>query len=112
MTELNNNDLKKAKIKAWLREKKEKAYNFYQENKQWIIPTAIAVSGVAIKQGSKYIAARKQENVKEKFWYDPSLGRYWKLRRRPDRNETLEIDRRHSEGERLGDILESMKLLK
>ena len=111
MLETNSKEPKRS-IRDWLREKKDQVTQFYQENKQWIVPVGIAFTGVALKQGTKYIAARKQENVKDKYWYDPSLGRYWKLRRRPDKDETLEIDRRHSNGERLGDIFDSMKLLK
>ena len=112
MSVIDNKDLKKAKIKAWLREKKEKTIRFVQENKTWLIPLAISVGGVAIKQGSKVIAAHKQENVKELYWYDPSAGHYWQLRRKLDKREALEVDRRHQAGERYGDIFEDMKVLK
>lgn len=116
MSTINKSDLKKAKVKAWLREKAEQAKEFYQENKQWIIPMAVATGGVILKQGSKSLLTayrtKKQRNVKELYWYDPSAGHYWKLRRELDPREALEVDRRHQAGERYGDIFESMKLLK
>lgn len=112
MSVINEKDLKRAKLKAWLREKKEATVRFVSENKTWLIPLAISAVGVAAKQGAKFVTAHKQENVKELFWYDPSAGHYWKLRRKLDAREALEVDRRHQAGERLGDILEDMKVLK
>lgn len=44
--------------------------------------------------------------------YDNSLGRYWVLKRKLTNRDWLEIDRRKSHGERLGDILDDLRVLK
>ena len=61
---------------------------------------------------SKRINLRKQEELKDLYCYDRSLGHYWRLRRELTNAEWLEIDRRKKNGERLADILEELKVLK
>lgn len=43
--------------------------------------------------------------------YDPSLGVYYDLRRPLTNKEKLELSRRHANGEAIGDILASFKVL-
>lgn len=56
----------------------------------------------------------KQADVRSKDYrcYDTSLGRYWELRKKLTNKDWLEIDRRRSSGERLGDILNDLHVLK
>ena len=61
---------------------------------------------------SKRINLRKQEELKDLYCYDRSLGHYWRLRRELSNKEWLEIDQRKKNGERLSDILAEMKVLK
>lgn len=99
------------KMKARL----EKAKDWCVDNKELLIvgiPVMVgAITGVA-KMTGKYINTCKQEQVKNLYCYDRSLGHYWKLRREVSNDEWLAIDKRKANGERLADILESMKVLK
>ena len=60
---------------------------------------------------SKHAALAKEQDLKDLYCYDRSLGHYWKLRRELTNDEWLEIDKRKKEGERLSDILDDMKVL-
>lgn len=53
-----------------------------------------------------------EEELKDLYCYDRSLGHYWRLRRELSNKEWLEIDQRKKNGERLADILDEMKVLK
>lgn len=73
-----------------------------------LTPFVIGCSRVIIKN----IQINKVKKVKEFYCYDRSLGHYWELKRKLKNEEWLEIDRRKQQGERLSDILESLKVLK
>ena len=110
----------KSEIKR--REFKEKIHAKIQNGKEWIMRnkqtvitlTPIIIAGVTTvtKVVLKHSNLRKQEDLKDLYCYDRSLGHYWKLRRELTNKEWLEVDRRKKDGERLSDILESMKVLK
>lgn len=116
-------DLKRAHRKAWCREKFQDAKRWCRNNKEMVIIMApIVVGGVisitkTIVKGvgrgiNKSIILAKEDELKNMYCYDRSLGHYWKLRKKPTNNEWLRIDRRKADGERLADILEDMKLLR
>ena len=94
--------------------KTKQAYEWCKRNPEM----AIAI-GSAIFAGGKYCAKaavkqkqiKAQEDVKNLYCYDRSLGHYWKLRRELRNDEWIEIDRRKQNGERLSDILFSMRVL-
>ena len=48
---------------------------------------------------SKHAALTKEQNLKDLYCYDRSLGHYWKLRRELTNEEWLEIDKRKKNGE-------------
>lgn len=80
---------------------------------------AIAVSAAAIgfltagiKAVGKNHSLHVEEDLKNLYCYDRSLGHYWRLKRKLSNREWLDINRRREDGECLGDILESMRLLK
>lgn len=54
----------------------------------------------------------KKEKLMKNSVYDRSEGHHWFLRRTPNNAEWYEINNRRKNGERLGDILASMHLLK
>lgn len=85
------------------------------DNKEVLIILIPAVAG-AVKFTSKtignHINIRKEEQLKNLYCYDRSLGHYWKLRRELTNSEWIEIDRRKKQGERLADILDELKVLK
>lgn len=115
---ISANELEKARKKAarreWIAEKKEKAKKFVCEHKQEILAASIVVGGVALKGAKLLIKAHnlgKEEELKNRYVYDRSLGHYWKLRRELDNQEWVEIEQRRKNGERLGDILNELKVL-
>ena len=76
-----------------------------------LIPVVTKGSIFLVKTISKNVTLNKQKNLKELYCYDRSLGHYWKLRRELSNQEWVEIDRRKRTGEKLSDILESLKVL-
>lgn len=108
-------DFKKAKRKAWVREKYQKAKSFVVGNKEILIaaiPVAGALAGKMIKSISKHSSLKKEEHLKNEYCYDRSLGHYWELKRKLSNSEWIEIDKRKKKGERLANILDDMKVLK
>lgn len=101
---------------------KDKINTKIQNGKEWIVRnkeavitlTPVIIGGITTvsKVVGKRINLRKQENLKDLYCYDRSLGHYWRLRRELTNKEWLEIDQRKKNGERLSDILEQMKVLK
>ena len=114
--------MKEIKREARKRELKEKFNAKIQNGKEWFIrnkETVIALTPVVIgglttiiKVVSKRINLAKEEELKDLYCYDRSLGHYWQLRRELTNKEWLEIDKRKKNGERLSDILDEMKVLK
>jgi hypothetical protein len=104
------------------REIKEKFYSKIQSGKEWlrrnreavITFTPVIIGGVTtvVKVVGKRVNMHKEEQLKDLYCYDRSLGHYWRLRRELSNKEWLEIDQRKKDGERLGDILSEMKVLK
>lgn len=105
-----------------VREFRSKVDKSFRDGKDWVIdnketiivlaPVVIGVVTPVIKAVSKHIILGKAKDIKELYCYDRSLGHYWSLRRELTNNEWITIDRRKKCGERLADILESMRVLK
>ena len=106
------------KITGW----KWKAKVKTQEIKKWCKenPESALVIGGGILGAAKYIGKaaikrsniNKEEQIKTHYCYDRSLGHYWSLKRELTNREWLEIDKRKRDGEKMADILDSMKVLK
>ena len=115
-------DMSEFKRESRKREIKEKINTKIQNGKEWfnrnkeavITLTPIVIGGVTtiVKVVGKRSNLRKQEDLKDLYCYDRSLGHYWRLRRELSNKEWLEIDKRKKNGERLSDILAEMKVLK
>ena len=119
---INIDDFRKELKKREFKEKvKEKASNAYQKtkafcinNREIVIPVAITLSTGLVKISKMAVKSKnlkKEEQLKEEYCYDRSLGHYWKLRRPLTNDEWLEIDQRKRDGERLSDILAELKVL-
>lgn len=99
--------------------KTHQAIEWMKENKEIttgiLIPTGIVViktiSGIA-KSVDRKIDLKKEQDLKDLYIYDRSLGYYHELNRKLKPSEALEIDQRRSNGETMAQILASMKLLK
>lgn len=121
VTELNEAG-KKAKFREFKENLKQKANNvrwWIYDNKEMIMvlgPGAIAgvvtIVVTIVTTIGRHVNLRKEENLKDMYCYDRSLGHYWQLRRKLTNKEWLEIDTRKKNGERLADILEELKVLK
>lgn len=110
-------DLKKFKFEAKKRELKEKAaraWEFCKEHPAESFALATATVGGLmglVKRHDRNVAIRKEQELKDRYIYDRSIGKYWKTRKTPTTGQQLEIERRKHNGETMGDILSSMKLL-
>lgn len=118
MKETNKNEVKNENwfedIKWKLKVKYESARDWCIRNKQMVVTAAPLVFGGILE--IIRIAGRKaniddEKELKNLYIYDRSMGHYWRLRRELTNGEYLEIEKRRSEGESMGEILESMRVL-
>lgn len=86
----------------------------------WEIVTVIGIPVVAgsvkgisaiFRNAAKRKTLRQEQDLKELYIYDRSLGMYHKLRKKINNSQALEIKRRKASGEKLAVILSSMKVL-
>jgi hypothetical protein len=108
-------DSKKEKARAWLKNRKTDAEAWWEENKETVMvlgPAAIGLATLGFKVFGKRINLRKEQQLKELFMYDNSTRRYWPLKRKLTIEERLTIERLQENGERLGNILAQMGMLK
>lgn len=66
----------------------------------------------AIKKHNRNKRQDKQEKMKRTRIYDRSSGNYWHLKKELTNKQWLEVNKRKKAGEKTGDILKSMKVLK
>ena len=79
------------------------------------VPIAVAGIKSATKVGAKMMQRANMEHAEREIrtrCYDPSEGHYWFLKRELSNQEWLLVNNRHQNGERLGDILAGMNVLK
>lgn len=108
-------EIKKKELKDKVTAKVYEARDWVVANKNAIITlTPVVIGGVTTvtKVIGKHVNLRKEEELKDLYCYDRSLGHYWRLRRELTNKEWLEIDQRKKNGERLADILSELKVLK
>ncbi len=108
-------EIKKWEIKNWCYDQSCKAKRFWNENRDYIIvivPLAVATGEKLIKCINRNARLHEERDLKERYIYDMSLKCYYEMKRKPTPKEYLEIDRRKKNGESLGAILNSMRLLK
>lgn len=92
--------------------------DFIRDNKEAIV-LFIPVATTAVTGATKIVrglinlgVAKSERKVTDRRCYDPSEGHYWVLKRALTNDDWLKVSRRQADGERLGDILADMKLLK
>lgn len=112
-------DLEKERRRAKFREKFPPAvltaWDWCMEHPDLAVTALTAGIGlvtVGVKTFGKSVNLRKEKALKENYCYDRSLGMYWKLKRALTNQEWQAIDRRKANGERLGNILSDMNVLK
>lgn len=105
-------------FKVKVKTKTHEAYEWcctHRDEAALIITGGVAVIGAVGKMARRIdrkIDIKKEQNLKDLYVYDRSLGVYHELRRKLRPSEALEIDRRRSDGESMAHILASMRLLK
>lgn len=107
-----------SKKNRFVRRAKEK----FNDGKAWvgrnkealIVFGPMIIGGLAstIKVAGKHNNLKKEEKLKDLYCYDRSMGHYWRLRRKLSNKEWLAVERKRKNGERIGDILKDMKVLK
>lgn len=111
-------DPNETKMQRFERKAKEK----YNKAKEWCVDhideivalAPMVVGGIAgtAKIVGKICNTVEEKNLKDKYIYDRSMGRYIELRRKLNQKDLVEISKRRNNGERLTDILISMKLVR
>jgi len=79
-----------------------------------IIPLGFAtVKGVGktVDRAERKRMLKKEEELKDLYIYDRSIGTYLKMNRKPKQSEYIEIENRKRSGESLTQILRSMRLI-
>lgn len=102
------------KVKDWFLAKKIAMKMWFEAHPRETFAIIAVMASGAVKIIPKLLRAHninEQERIKEEYVYDRSLGHYWKLKRPLDNDEWREIEERKRNGERLGDILEELKVL-
>ena len=87
----------------------------HKEETAFIATTGIAAIGAVGKMAKRIdrkVDLKREQNLKDLYVYDRSLGIYHRLNRKLRPSEAIEIDRRRSQGESMIHILSSMRLLK
>lgn len=115
VTEIDIKAIKKAQFKAKVHRTVNGIKNWFIDNKEAIIllaPICIGAFTACVKVVGKRANLNKEQDLKDLYCYDRSLGHYWRLRRELTNKEWVEIDNRKKNGERLGDILNELKVLK
>lgn len=105
----------KVQKEAEFRKKLSKAKEWIVDNKEIVVAGLSTIAGIAVKTTfsvSKNRRLKKEQELKDCYCYDRSLGHYWQLRRKLTNNEWVEIEHRKRNGERLSDILSELRVLK
>lgn len=92
---------------------------FLKDNPQFAYGVALPTAAFAgratyqaVKKHNRIKRQEKQEKAKRTRIYDRSSGNYWYLKKELTNKQWLEINKRKKAGEKTGDILKSIKVLK
>ena len=111
-------EAKKRERKEWFNSKLKNTAKWLSDNKETIAVVApVVIAGVSgstkiVKGISKHVALNKEQQLKERFVYDRSLGKYLELKKPLSNSQLKTILDRKENGEKLGNILQNMNLLK
>ncbi len=112
-------DFKKGQRKQKFKEKRDKVLQkvgdfvaTYRDEIAVFGPVIVCTGGALIKQLGRHHNLKKQEDFRNLYCYDKSLGHYWRLKRKLSNREWLEINARKRSGESLGAILSDLRVLK
>ena len=122
MADYVNATCEKVGCKETLRDKFWNATNrfgiWWSRNREWaiiVVPIVLTTGVWIFKKGISSIGTlgtlRAEKALKTLYIYDRSTGHYWHLKRALKSSEYLAIEARRKAGEKLGEILSSMRVL-
>ena len=100
--------------KRQAKEKLNEAWQFCKNHPAESFALATTAAGGLFglaKRADRNRAIKQEQDLKDRYVWDASLGQWWTMRRKPTTGQKLEIERRKKNGESMGDILSSMRLL-
>lgn len=106
---------KKRARKNRRKQKVEETKKFVVENKELVVTIVVTgITGIAtiVKKTSKMMQLRHETNHRDKHIYDHSTGTYWELKKKISNSQREQLEQRKMNGEKTGQILRSMNLLK
>lgn len=123
---IDEKKVKKEARKARIRKQKVKIKQKVEDAKEWIcvnqefilgvaVPVLLSATTLVIKcvgAANRRARLRQEKDLKELYCYDRSLGHYWKLKRPLKNSDWVKINTKIRGGEKLGDILSDMNVLK
>ena len=108
----------KRSVKQWFNDTSYEIKVWWDNNKEWAaivvpiaIPCAVGLTKKIISTGASTYRLHLEDKMQTRRIYDHSLGMYWTLKRSLNSNDMLSIERRRKAGEKMGDILSSMRLI-
>ena len=109
-------DLKKADIKNKIMNGLNQVGRFISNNKTEVIAVATPIVGKLLMDAVKGIRRsannKEQARLKENYIWDPSSCMWLETRKKMSSHQRVEFARRRENGESVGSILNSMKILK
>lgn len=106
---------KREKLKRDVKEKFDNAVWWCKENMNvlmFVTPLIVGATSFVARSVHRNRTIRKEESLKQLYVYDKRKGHYCRLKRKLKGKEWVIIDKRHSMGESMSEILDDMKLLK
>lgn len=103
------------KFKRNLKYKLKDAKDWVINNKETLVvavPAAIGGISTITKVVGKSVNNHQEKQMKDRYIYDRSLGRYVELKRKLNQKDLANISKRKQNGERVTDILLDMNLVK
>ena len=111
-------EMKKKQLKEEAARKVQQTTDWIKQNKEVLVATLPAAAVIArsttnvVRSAIRHHTASTEKRSKELYCYDRSLGHYWALKRPLTNSDWILINDRKKNGEKLGDILYNLKVLK
>lgn len=94
---------------------KNKIFTAAKNNKEIVavaIPILAKMGYDIVKDVRRRSVVNEEKRLKDNYVWDPKLGMYFECKRKLTTNQRLEFEARRGQGESVGHILRSMKVLK
>lgn len=96
----------------WIVKQIQNGAQWCMDNQEVVYVVCGAASAVSwITKKFRKSRVEREQNYQRTHLYDYSIGHHWTLRRELTSDEMFELANRKMNGERMGDILQSMRVL-